>query len=1304
MSVLLAVFFITLIPRAFADELRLRISWGGGRQQQWQGLVRIDEGRLAEPRPLGIEADEPGSMWIEEDENKKSGAAAGLSSSADGTVGQTNRGARLMIRQRSPRAYDGVDLRVEAPRTAKLSVALSARAAADDPLRVEIPLADLLHDFVDKELDDRGNRLLVMRTPGDSLRVAFERDALIFSPGERFHFTVEPHLLPTPEGGQVKLKVQVLSAVDGKEHSSSQTELTKDATEIPLEVTLPEGEGVYDVILTAVNNPSWSKAVRQPLQWNKTLAERRVQVLVLDPRPSLGAAHAAGQFTPLVEIDPANSRWYEVLSKQLQHLPSFSLSKIQHLWKGPLGNGNLQSFRHPLGDLVQLRPSRQSPDASWEAYYLPVGQPGRPHLLEVEYPSDVPQTLGVSIVEPNAAGALAPIGLDSGVDVPPTESVTAEKPRLLTHRLIFWPKTTTPLLLMTNLRSRSPAVYGKIRVLAGGEHLPWAPNYSPRRSGRLAAAYLDRPLFPENFGATESFDQWSGRSLDDWNTFYEGGARLIEYLQHVGYNGLMLTVLADGSTIYPSARLEPTPRYDTGAFFTSGQDPVRKDVLEMLFRLFDREGMQLIPTVDFSSPLPELEVLLRRGGPEVDGLAWIGPDGKPWEAVRPPHRGLAPYYNVLHPRVQKAMAAVLAEVLQRYAQHPSFTGVAVRLSGDGYAQLPGPEWGLDDATIARFQRETKIRVPGEGPRRFAQRAAFFREDVPRHRWLEWRAAELGKFYRRLQEELAALRPDARLYLAGAEMLDASETAGALRPMLPRRTTLADALMRVGFDARHYQAPCPIVFLRPERLAPSSELPAQAFELELSQLGDADSCFQGTAWPGGLFFSPPRELRLPSFDQRSPIKPSYTCLLAQPAPSRSLLRHRWIHNLATLDPQCLFSGGWLLPLGREKLLSDLLSAYRALPAVRFQRVLDEQTSALPVTVRRAVHAGRTYLYAVNDAPFPAKLRLRLAATGACRVEELTSRRTVPPLKSEEGALLWEVNLEPYDFLAVRLSEPQVQVTRMQVSFAPEVLTGLSEAIRRLGARAVALWTPPPAPGLENSDFEKPPADHGAVPLWAATVQEGVTIRLDPATAQSGKQSVRMVSTGPIACLVSRTFSPPRTGRLWMSVWLRVAQANRQPPLRLAIEGRLDGRDYYRYAQVGRPAEDVPQAFPLTDKWAQYIFKVDDLPLEGLTDLRTRFDMMGAGEVWIDDVQLFDLAFNKEELVELSKLITSAEMKLQNGQLGQCVRLLEGYWPRFLEENVPLPDAATAEIPPEPKKPETKESPGVIGRMKNLLPFK
>ena len=85
-------------------------------------------------------------------------------------------------------------------------------------------------------------------------------------------------------------------------------------------------------------------------------------------------------------------------------------------------------------------------------------------------------------------------------------------------------------------------------------------------------------------------------------------------------------------------------------------------------------------------------------------------------------------------------------------------------------------------------------------------------------------------------------------------------------------------------------------------------------------------------------------------------------------------------------------------------------------------------------------------------------------------------------------------------------------------------------------------------------------------------------------------------------------------------------------------------------------------------------------------------MGAGEVWVDDVQVFSLAFNKSEMVELSKLITQAGRELQNGRIGDCMRLLDGYWPRFLEENVPLPPGTGAmEAADTEKKPPAEEKP-------------
>ncbi len=1272
---------------AAASDVRVRIAWGGGENRLWHGTISVSEGTLSEPRPLGIEADEPGSMWLE-----------------DPTRGGE---AKLRFRQRSPRGYDGVDVLVSAPPTAKLLLRFSATDQPDRQTAIEIPLAELSGEFVNKELDDRGNRLLAMRAPGDLLRVRFERDNLVFAPGEPFKFNVEPRGLPLSADGRVRVRAQLLGGK--KEYWSQQEEVqADDAAVVAFEASLPGEEGVYDIVITAATSPNWSQAVRQPLSWRRTIAERRVQLVVLDPRrPPAGRPDE--KLTQVLEIDPANPRWYEKLHK-LPQLP-LTKSRLPRSWQGPLGNDCLQTRRHALGKLAELKPNAESPDVSWEAYWLPIDRPGQPHVLEVEYPSDVPQTLRISVLEPNAAGALMPLEMGAGFDNAEEVATTDSPPRWQRYRMIFWPRTTTPLLLIANGRDRTPAVYGNIRVLAGGERLP---RSLPRRTGanqRLLAAYLDRPLLSENFSANEYFDTWSGRSLDDWWTFHEGGTRLVEYLHHAGYNGLMLAVLADGSAIYPSALLQSTPRYDTGAFFASAQDPVQKDVLEMLLRLFDREDLQLIPTVEFAAPLPELESILRAGGPESEGIEWIGADGAPWRGVWPSRRGLAPYYNVLHPRVQAAMLGVLRELAARYARHPSFAGVAVRLSADGYAQLPGPDWGLDDATIDRFERATDMHVPGAGPRRFARRAEFLAEEPNRRAWLQWRAAELAKFYRRAADELTSIRPGRRIYLVGTNMLGGPALEAELRPALPRQTTIAAALLQVGIDARHFRGDSDrIVLLRPERIVPQGDLGRRAVDLEIGQMPDIDSCFQEFAVPGSIFFHQPHKVRIGSFDQKNPFEPSQTWLVSQPAPGGAQNRRRFVHGLATLDAQVMVDGGWVLPMGAEDTLRDLAAAYRALPSVRFQPVGGNRAADVsqPVTFRWCAHGGRTYLYAVNDAPFPVTARLHVEAAPGCRIEELTDSRKIEPLKPEASSgLYWEVGLEPYDLIAVRLSDPAARCSNPHVVWSGAVDAELALNIRRLGARAAALRNPPPLDVVVNADFESPAAGDDPVPDWATTNRSDVEIKLDETHQHSDRQSVKIASAGPVACLVSRPFAAPATGRLTVSVWLRTSDAASQPPLRLAVEGKLRGQDYYRYAPVGSAPGPGRPAVPILPGWGRYVFQVDDLPLEGLASIRVRFDLMGPGEVWIDDVQVFNLAFTKPEMIELSKLITLADVKLQNGQIGDCLRLLEGYWPRFLNANVPLPPGAMpSERASAAKQPPAEETPpersGFLDRMKDLLP--
>ena len=362
----------------------------------------------------------------------------------------------------------------------------------------------------------------------------------------------------------------------------------------------------------------------------------------------------------------------------------------------------------------------------------------------------------------------------------------------------------------------------------------------------------------------------------------------------------------------------------------------------------------------------------------------------------------------------------------------------------------------------------------------------------------------------------------------------------------------------------------------------------------------------------------------------------------------------------------------------------------------------------MTIRQGVFGGRVYLYAVNDAPFAATARIHVEASASCRIEELTGSRKIEPLQPDsDSGLSWQVHLEPYDLVAVQLSDPGAQCSNPRTTWPETIKTALGTQILQLGARATALRVPVPMNVLANPGFESPAAGAGQIPDWAVSTREDVGIQLDNLQKHGGRQSARISSNGPVACLVSRPFAAPDTGRISMSVWLKVADVAKQPPLRLALEGKLRGRDYYRFAQVGLPPAPGQPSAPIQSAWGQYVFQVDDLPLEDLTSLRVRFDLMGPGEVWIDDVQIYSMAFSNPEMVELTKLFSLADVKLQSGQIGDCLHLLEGYWPRFLEENVPLPagvpaSETAASKPPPPAEEKPPERSGFLNRVKDLVP--
>ena len=149
--------------------------------------------------------------------------------------------------------------------------------------------------------------------------------------------------------------------------------------------------------------------------------------------------------------------------------------------------------------------------------------------------------------------------------------------------------------------------------------------------------------------------------------------------------------------------------------------------------------------------------------------------------------------------------------------------------------------------------------------------------------------------------------------------------------------------------------------------------------------------------------------------------------------------------------------------------------------------------------------------------------------------------------------------------------------------------------------------------------------------------------------------------------------------------------------MAVEGVQGDREFYRFAAVGGHAGGRP----LTTEWARYVLQVDELPAAELDSLRVRFDLLGPGVVEIDDVLVFDLAFDESQRSRIGAAVSMLEQRLASGDVGGCVAAFDDYWPAFLERHVPdavlaATDARAtqAEDPPEPRKPPDRQAAGSL----------
>ena len=164
---------------------------------------------------------------------------------------------------------------------------------------------------------------------------------------------------------------------------------------------------------------------------------------------------------------------------------------------------------------------------------------------------------------------------------------------------------------------------------------------------------------------------------------------------------------------------------------------------------------------------------------------------------------------------------------------------------------------------------------------------------------------------------------------------------------------------------------------------------------------------------------------------------------------------------------------------------------------------------PVVIRHLVQEGQTFVYIVNDSPWPVTLKMRIEAPAGCRLDPLGA---TPAQSRRSRGWRLEVDLRPYDLVGGRFSSPSVKLSQPTVEIAEQAQADLRRKIHELNARGPLPWPIRRRCRLRPIPTSSSRAPRDKRPAGRCSNHEGASITLASETPHSGKQSLRLVNRG------------------------------------------------------------------------------------------------------------------------------------------------------------------------------------------------
>ncbi|MGE9294695.1 MAG: hypothetical protein ACQKBV_00190, partial [Puniceicoccales bacterium] len=639
--------------------------------------------------------------------------------------------------------------------------------------------------------------------------------------------------------------------------------------------------------------------------------------------------------------------------------------------------GTYRESNDGRGPEVEPNPALFSENFSGFSVLLDIPEPGVPYVIEIDHPDDAWRSVCGSILdmhdwEKQDGYMPRAFGFETGGNLPLSNE-------MLTERVVFWPNGKQVHLGLTSSRIGKRAAAMSIRLYKVDGPLV---TQGQSGNGRLAGIWMEEhERWHQHFNTPQHLPM----ALRDW----VGLNRTMEWIAYRGMNAFWPTVVAYQQSTYDSEvlkgyllKLNNMPRLSALLCEKYGVSYVAE-----IFLARQRYFNEKVMTADVENPEDLYTTVwwgFSRGTSDSQGGMW-------------------PNWNVLHPHVQQKMIDVYGELADMLADTKSFTGMSGRLDTwqwDGLYALSSLNWGYGDWTIAQFEADTGIDVPGKDgdPARFEQRFRFLTDGAMREQWIDWRKDRVTDFIVRLAERIREAKPDAVLFLCGDG--DSDENHRASIP-----TAFRQRLLEMGIDLERISKHPGIGILpsgqygRGKTRTYLADQEAYDAFLDVDYVNTGRNFVRGYAHYGayqewGKEF--PFEEHGVHFR-----RPLHYCSGSDAAGIGILERYATV--LAEQDTSFIRTGGYPILWGSQDYFSEWMREFASLPREPFDPV---EYARDPVAVWDKQYDGKYLFYAVNRERYPVTIELNLGGgdtvlqTGANKVVELVNGKLTLELEPFE----------------------------------------------------------------------------------------------------------------------------------------------------------------------------------------------------------------------------------------------------------------------------------------------------------------